>query len=64
MNYQKIPLKCRGCRTKDLKHGCRILNSDNYHNCPCGECLIKIMCEVGCENLRDATIDDMLEPDQ
>jgi hypothetical protein len=43
---------CNGCSYLDYLNGCLIEKYDatQIENCPCGECIIKIICSRSCEN--------------
>jgi len=41
--------ECQGCNTYEkLESGCNAI-SELYKYCPCQKCLIKIVCDTGCD---------------
>jgi hypothetical protein len=43
--------ECKGCSVLGLKGECvTTATNKEGHECPCRKCLVKIMCNDGCEN--------------
>ena len=42
---------CNGCLMYENYKGCTIRIRD-YSNCPCQTCLIKMVCETACEEMK------------
>ena len=41
-----IPIECKGCNSVNL---CIIMAECQSSECPCGTCLIKMICTDGCD---------------
>lgn len=39
-------INCEGCETYDV---CQLKWHDDERGCPCGKCLVKVMCYQSCE---------------
>ena len=37
---------CNGCMAFDKGNGCEMVNEDS--SCPCGQCIVRAMCEDWC----------------
>ena len=47
--------QCKGCYTYgDNAVPCTV-NGLNSFPCPCGTCLVKMVCKIGCDELEDYT---------
>lgn len=40
--------ECDGCINMDITDDC---HHDRLENCPCKNCLVKVMCTIGCPDL-------------
>ena len=44
---------CKGCLLYENNMYCGTRKSPNRINCPCQNCIIKVMCNTGCQDYRD-----------
>ena len=45
---------CKGCLLYETDSvGCITRNSPNIINCPCNNCIIKMLCKTGCQEYKD-----------
>ncbi len=45
---------CKGCYIYENNiHGCSTSYSSNVTNCPCQNCIVKMICKMGCQDYKD-----------
>jgi len=48
-------LPCKGCYSYSTREGCY----KHKDNCPCVKCLIKMVCNTACDNLKQTRLDEI-----
>lgn len=48
-----VPEHCNGCTVLQEFEQCHILLRERGYGCPCGTCLVKIMCNGICEKAEE-----------
>jgi len=51
--YEINNFNCKGCYSKDACDKIKSFKKEMRINCPCGICLIKVVCNIVCDNFSD-----------
>ena len=51
---------CKGCLIyENYMYSCIIKTSPNRLNCPCPNCIVKVMCKIGCQDYKDCEMESL-----
>jgi hypothetical protein len=56
-HVQRYLKDCEGCTMFHMGIDCKVLEMFKAQECPCRDCLIKVVCEEGCDKFHHITRD-------